>query len=69
MNNLRIPEALDEIWVLIGRANKYIDETAPWVLAKDESRKRLGTILYNLAETLRIISVLLSSFCRKQAQK
>lgn len=70
MNNLRIPEALDEIWVLIGRANKYIDETAPWVLAKDESRKkRLGTILYNLAETLRIISVLLSSFLPETSSK
>ncbi|PRR80836.1 Methionine--tRNA ligase [Clostridium liquoris] len=63
MDNLRIPEALDEIWALIGRANKYIDETTPWILSKDESKKeRLGTILYNLSETLRIVSVLISPF-------
>lgn len=70
MNDLRIPEALDEIWTLIGKANKYIDETSPWVLAKDESKKeRLGTVLYNLAETLRIISVLLSSFLPETSLK
>ncbi|QAT38883.1 methionine--tRNA ligase [Clostridium sp. JN-9] len=63
MDKLRIPEALDEIWALIGRANKYIDETTPWVLAKDDSKKeRLGTVLYNLAESLRFVSVCLSSF-------
>ncbi|KGK90639.1 methionine--tRNA ligase [Clostridium sp. HMP27] len=63
MDDLRIPEALDEVWTLIGRANKYIDETTPWILAKDESKKeRLGTVLYNLAESLRIISVLISAF-------
>lgn len=63
MDDLRIPEALDEVWALIGRANKYIDETTPWILAKDESKKeRLGTVLYNLAESLRIISVLVSAF-------
>ncbi|WP_027623597.1 methionine--tRNA ligase [Clostridium lundense] len=63
IDSLRIPEALDEIWALIGRANKYIDETTPWILAKDETKKeRLGTVLYNLAETLRIVSVLISAF-------
>ncbi len=63
MEKLRIPEALEEIWRFIGRANKYIDETTPWVLAKDESKKeRLGTVLYNLIESLRIISVCISAF-------
>ncbi len=63
IDKLRIPEALAEIWTLIRRANKYIDETTPWILAKDESKKeRLGTVLYNLAETLRFTSVLISSF-------
>ncbi|ACA53735.1 methionine--tRNA ligase [Clostridium botulinum] len=63
MEKLRIPEALEEIWTFIGRANKYIDETTPWVLAKDESKKeRLGTVLYNLVESLRIISVCISAF-------
>lgn len=70
INKLRIPEALDEIWELIGRANKYIDETTPWVLAKDESKKeRLGTVLYNLAESLRIVSVLISSFLPDTSKK
>ncbi|MGE5626752.1 MAG: methionine--tRNA ligase [Solirubrobacterales bacterium] len=63
MDNLRIPEALDQVWVLIRRANKYIDETTPWILAKEEGKKeRLGTVLYNLAESLRIVSVCLSAF-------
>ena len=63
MDKLRVPEALEAIWVLIRRANKYIDETSPWILAKDDSKKdRLSTVLYNLTETLRFISVLLSSF-------
>lgn len=63
MNDLRIPEALSEIWELIGRANKYIDETMPWVLARDEAQKgRLGTVLYNLLESLRFVAVLLEAY-------
>lgn len=63
IDELRIPEALDNIWELIGRANKYIDETTPWILAKDEAKKeRLGTVLYNLSEALRIVSVCISAF-------
>jgi methionyl-tRNA synthetase len=63
IDDLKIPEALDSIWELIGRSNKYIDETTPWILAKDESKKeRLGTVLYNLAEALRIASVCISAF-------
>lgn len=70
MEKLRIPEALDEIWTLIGRANKYIDETTPWILAKDEDKKdRLGTVLYNLSETLRIVSVLISAFIPKTSER
>ncbi|MBU5486212.1 methionine--tRNA ligase [Clostridium sp. MSJ-11] len=70
IDKLRIPEALDEIWTLIGRANKYIDETTPWILAKDEDKKeRLGTVLYNLAESLRIVSVLLSAFLPETSGK
>lgn len=60
---LKIPEALESIWTLISRANKYIDETTPWILAKDEEKKeRLGTVLYNLLETLRFVSVMISPF-------
>ena len=63
IDNLRIPEALEYIFDLVGRANKYIDETTPWILAKDEEKKeRLGTVLYNLVESLRFASVLLSAF-------
>lgn len=70
IDNLRIPEALAEIWTLIRRANKYIDETTPWILAKDESKKeRLGTVLYNLSETLRFVSVLISSFLPETSEK
>ena len=70
IDNLLVPEALVEIFRLVQRANKYIDETMPWVLAKDESKKaRLGTVLYNLAETIRISAVLLSPFVPATAQK
>lgn len=63
MNKLQFSNALAEIFKLISRANKYIDETMPWVLAKDESKKaRLATVLYNLAESLRFVSVLISPF-------
>ncbi len=56
--------ALEEIWKLIRRTNKYIDETEPWVLAKD-NQDRLDTVLYNLAETIRIVSVLIDPFMNK----
>jgi methionyl-tRNA synthetase len=70
IDELRIPEALDSMWELIGRANKYIDETTPWILAKDESKKqRLGTVLYNLLESLRIISVCVSAFLPDTSEK
>lgn len=70
IDNLRIPEALEYTFDLIGRANKYIDETTPWILAKDEEKKeRLGTVLYNLAEALRFASVLLSSFLPSTSEK
>ena len=60
-DRLRFSVALKEVWSIIGRANKYIDETMPWVLAKDEAQKeRLYTVLYNLCETLRIVSILIS---------
>ncbi|MCB2291260.1 methionine--tRNA ligase [Clostridium sp. CS001] len=63
LENLKLPEALDHIWALIRRTNKYIDETTPWILGKDESQKgRLGTVLYNLVESLRMTSVLISAF-------
>ncbi len=59
----QINNALAEIFKLVSRANKYIDETTPWVLGKDETKKaRLATVLYNLLESIRIASTLLSAF-------
>ena len=61
MDKMEFSNALAEIWMLIRRSNKYIDETMPWVLAKDpEKKERLGTVLYHLAESLRFVSVLIS---------
>jgi len=63
MNQLKVGEALEEIFELLRRSNKYIDETTPWILAKDESKKdRLGTVLYNLLEAIRFSAVLLEAF-------
>lgn len=63
MARLNAPDALGAIFALVARANKYIDETTPWVLAKDESkRERLGGVLYRLAETVRYAAVLLKPF-------
>jgi len=70
MDKLQFSNALIEIWKLVRRANKYIDETMPWVLAKDESKKeRLGTVLYNLAEALRFIAILISPFMPNTPKK
>ena len=61
MDGFRISEACETVFDMLSRANKYIDETTPWVLAKDEASKpRLGTVLYNLLEAIRIAAVLLT---------
>ena len=62
MDKLNFSIALEEIWKLIRRTNKYVDETMPWVLAKEEQKDRLDTVLYNLSESLRIISILIKPF-------
>ena len=70
MNELKVADAIDEIFVLLRRANKYIDETAPWALAKDEANHaRLGTVLYNLLESIRFAAVMLESFLPDTAQR
>ena len=70
MDDLLLPQALAEIFKGIQRANKYIDETAPWVLAKDEAnRPRLAGVLYNLCETLRFAATLLQPFMPSTAPK
>ncbi len=69
METYHIADAVEAIMNLSKRCNKYIDETAPWALAKDEANKeRLGTVLYNLLEGIRFISVLLSSFMPETAK-
>lgn len=66
----RVSDTLDAIFALAKRCNKYIDETTPWALAKDESKKaRLGTVLYNLLESIRFTAVLLSPFLPDTADK
>ena len=63
MNELKVADAIDEIFVLLRRANKYIDETMPWALAKSEETKpRLGTVLYNLLEAIRFAAIALKPF-------
>lgn len=63
LKTYRVSDALEAIFNLAKRSNKYIDETMPWALAKDESKKaRLGTVLYNLLESIRFISVLVGPF-------
>ncbi len=63
MNELKVADAIDEIFVLLRRANKYIDETMPWALAKsDETKPRLGTVLYNLLEAIRFAAIALEPY-------
>ena len=70
METLHVGDAIEEIFTLLKRCNKYIDETTPWVLGKDERKKdRLATVLYNLLESIRIAAVLLSSFMPETAEK
>ena len=70
MDGFRIADSLTHIFDMLSRANKYIDETTPWVLAKDESkRERLGTVLYNLLEVIRRAAVILMPYIPSTAEK
>ena len=70
MADLRVADAITEVFALFKRCNKYIDETAPWVLAKDEAKKdRLSEVLYNLTESIAIGASLLESFLPETAEK
>jgi methionyl-tRNA synthetase len=70
LDKLDFSNALEEIWKLVRRTNKYIDETAPWTLAKDEQQKDvLDTVLYNLAESIRVISALIQPFMVHTSRK
>ena len=70
MDGLHVADAIDEIFVLLRRANKYIDETTPWVLAKDPAKAdRLGTVLYNLLEAIRFAAIMLEAYLPETAEK
>ena len=70
MDELKVSEALDDIFELLRRSNKYIDDTTPWVLAKDETKSdRLKTVMYNLLESIRISAVLLQPFMSETSDK
>lgn len=70
LNDLKLSDALEELFVLVRRANKYIDETSPWILNKDESlRNRLETVMYNLLETINICANMLRPFIPTTAEK
>lgn len=70
MDRIAFSDALSEIWRFISYTNKYIDLTTPWVLAKDDAQKgRLATVMYNLAESLRIIGILVKPFMPETAEK
>jgi methionyl-tRNA synthetase len=70
MNEQAFNKALQTIWELVGMSNKYIDETSPWTLAKDpEQKERLGTVLYNLLEGVRLIALLVAPFMPDTAEK
>ena len=70
MDEYRIADALNQLFDVYRRCNKYIDETMPWVLAKDETKKdRLNTVLYNLVESIRYATVLLQAFLPDTAKE
>ena len=70
MEKMQFSVALADIWTLVSRTNKYIDETEPWVLAKDEALKpKLGTVMYNLAENLRRVAVMIQPFMTKSPKE
>jgi len=70
MEKFGFSHALEQIWALVGASNKYIDDTTPWILAKDEGQRgRLEAVLYNLCESLRVISILIHPFMHHSAEE
>ena len=67
-NNFEIANSIQEIWNLISRTNKYIDETMPWALAKEEEKEKLQSCIYHLIENIRKIAILISPFMQNTAQ-
>ena len=69
MDSYYVSSAISEIWAIISRANKYIDETMPWVLAKEEDKTRLAQVMLNLVEVLRKIAILIKPFIAATSNK
>lgn len=69
MDKLNYSQALEEIWKVVRRTNKYIDETAPWILAKEGDKERLDTVLYNLTDSIRIIATLVNPFMERTSKE
>lgn len=69
IDKLNFSQAIEEIWKLVRRSNKYVDETMPWILAREGKTERLNTVLYNLSESLRIISILIKPFMNKTSDE
>lgn len=69
MDESHVCDALDEIWKIIARANKYIDETMPWVLFKEEKTEELEDVMYHLVETLRKVAILIMPFMEETSEK
>ena len=69
MDKLNYSNALEEIWKLVRRTNKYVDETEPWILAKEGNKERLNTVLYNLCESIATISILIKPFMEETSKK
>ena len=69
MENLKVADALEEVINIFRRCNKYIDETTPWILAKEDNKDKLKTVMYNLLESIRIGAVLLQSFLPETSEK
>ena len=69
MDELRVGDAITEIFTLLKRCNKYIDETTPWTLAKEGNTERLGTVLYNLLESIRIAAIQLGAYLPETSEK
>ena len=69
MDNIHIQNAIMEIWNIVARTNKYIDETAPWVLAKNEETEKLQSVMYHLVENLRKVAILIKPFMNETSIK
>ena len=69
MDTYHVSNAISEIWNIISRTNKYIDETAPWILAKEDNKEKLSSVMYHLVQNLRIIAVLIKPFMQETSNK